>query len=137
MLARLWVLGWLLATHLLERVGIKQDPSKLNHLGRVLCHIDAVLVAGGRNVDDDVAIDVKLGQRLRRHGCGGFGRTRTEGEGRRGEDAAGQRRRRRWDDDEGIAWWSSRRNARRSARVEKEVRGLQLARGPAKSRCAG
>lgn len=57
-LAQLWALGWLLATHLLERVGIKQDPSKLNHLGRVLCHIDAVLVAGGRNVDDDVAIDV-------------------------------------------------------------------------------
>lgn len=54
-----------LATHLLERVGINQNPPELNDLRRVLGHIYAMFVAGGRDVNDDVAVDV---ERLSGHG---------------------------------------------------------------------
>lgn len=47
--------------HLLERVCIHQDPTELDNLRRVLCHINAVLIAGGRNMNHNIAIDVKLG----------------------------------------------------------------------------
>lgn len=89
------------ATHLLERVCVEQDPTKLNHLGRVLCHINAVLVTGGRNMDHDIAIDVELGQLLRRHGCGGIGRTRTDDDAEKEEKSVCERRGGAAEDDDG------------------------------------
>ena len=54
-------------TYLLKRLRVKENPSKLNHLGRVLRHVNAMLVARGSYVDDDVTIDVELGGLLGRH----------------------------------------------------------------------
>ncbi|KAK1247827.1 hypothetical protein MKX07_000715 [Trichoderma sp. CBMAI-0711] len=59
-------------SNLFESVGVKENPSKLNDLGRVLGNVHTVLIAGGRNMDDDVAVDVELGHLLRRHDGGGF-----------------------------------------------------------------
>lgn len=74
--------------HLFQRLCVKQDPAQLNNLGRVLRDIDAVLVTGGRNVDDHVAVDVE-----RRGLQSGHGRGWIESEsGRRGswyEDTRG------------------------------------------------
>lgn len=47
--------------YLVTSLRIQQDPSKLNDLGRVLCHIDAVFVAGGSYVYDDVTVEVRGG----------------------------------------------------------------------------
>lgn len=55
-------------TNLFEGLGIEQDPSELDYLGRVLCNIDTVLVTGGGHMDHHVAIDIKLGSWLVRHG---------------------------------------------------------------------
>lgn len=57
----------ILDTHLLECVGIKQNPAKLNNLSRILCDIDTMLITGGGNVDDDVSIRAELGALLGRH----------------------------------------------------------------------
>lgn len=54
-------------THLLEGVGVEENPAELNHLCRILGHINAVLVAGGGNMDDDVSIHAELRALLRRH----------------------------------------------------------------------
>lgn len=54
-------------TYLFKRLRVKENPSKLNHLGRVLRHVNAMLVARGSYVDDDVTIDVELGGLLGRH----------------------------------------------------------------------
>lgn len=56
--------------YLLERVRIKENPTELDNLGRVLGNVDAVLITGGRHVDHDVAIDVELGNLLGRHDGG-------------------------------------------------------------------
>ncbi len=56
--------------HLVESVRIQQDPAKLNNLGGVLGHIDAVFIASGGDVDDDVAVDLEGGALLSSHGCG-------------------------------------------------------------------
>ena len=55
---------WRGEAHLLKGVCVHQDPAKLNNLRRVLCHINAVLIAGGRNMNHNIAIDVKLRQLL-------------------------------------------------------------------------
>lgn len=47
--------------HLIKCFCIEQDPTQLDHLGRVLRHVDSVLIAGGSNVNDHVAVDVKRG----------------------------------------------------------------------------
>lgn len=52
-------------THLLERVGVKENPSKLNDLSGILGYVDTVLVTRRGHMDHDVAVDVEL--RLRRH----------------------------------------------------------------------
>lgn len=57
-------------TNLLECVGIEQNPAKLNDLGRVLGDVDAVLIAGGSDVNDNVAVDAELGALLGRHSGG-------------------------------------------------------------------
>lgn len=56
--------------HLFERLCVKQDPSKLNNLGRVLGDVHAVLIASGCDVDHDIAVDVELvaGGRTRHFG---------------------------------------------------------------------
>lgn len=54
-------------SNLLKSAGINENPSKLNDLGGILCHIHTVFIAGGRNVDHDVAVDVELGHLLRSH----------------------------------------------------------------------
>lgn len=51
------------ATHLLERICVEQNPSKLNNLGRVLGDVDAVLIARRGHMDHDIAVDVDLGLR--------------------------------------------------------------------------
>ncbi len=51
-------------THLLQSLGIHQNPANLNDLGRVLCHIDSVLVACRGYVDDHVPVNV-VGDRRR------------------------------------------------------------------------
>lgn len=58
--------------HLIQCVGVQQDPAKLNDLGRVLGHIDTMLVAGGGDVDDDVAVDLEGRVLLSSHD-GGWG----------------------------------------------------------------
>lgn len=63
---------WEEDSDLFESVGVKENPSKLNDLGRVLGNVDTVFITGGRNMDHDVAVDVELGHLLRRHGGGGF-----------------------------------------------------------------
>ena len=56
--------------HLFEGVCIQEDPAKLNDLGRVLCNIYAMLIAGRSHVHDHIAVDAELRALLRRH----FGR---------------------------------------------------------------
>ena len=53
-------------------MGVEEDPTKLNQLGRVLCNVDSMLVAGGRNVDDDVAVDLERRGLGGSHGDGGW-----------------------------------------------------------------
>jgi hypothetical protein len=50
-----------MAAYLLAGFGIQQDPPQLDHLCRILGNVDAMLIAGGCNVDDDIAI--QLGSR--------------------------------------------------------------------------
>jgi hypothetical protein len=47
--------------YLLTGLGIQQDPAQFDDLGGILGNIDAMLVASGRNVDDDVAIQLGSG----------------------------------------------------------------------------
>lgn len=47
---------WSLKTNLLQRLCIKQNPANLDHLGRVLCDIDPVLIACGGHVNNHVTI---------------------------------------------------------------------------------
>ena len=51
------------ATYLLAGFGIQQDPPQLNHLGGILGDVDAMLVTGGCDVDDNVAIQLGGGSR--------------------------------------------------------------------------
>lgn len=53
-------------SNLLQAVSIKENPSKLNDFGGILGNVDAVFIAGSRNMDHDVAVDVEL-RLLRRH----------------------------------------------------------------------
>lgn len=75
--------------HLLKRVGVEQNPAKLDDLGRILRDVDTVLITGRCNVHHDIAINVErrlllLRRRLlslllrRRHDCGPFGRATTD-----------------------------------------------------------
>lgn len=70
-------------THLLTGLGIQQDPSQLDHFGRVLGDVDAVLVTCRRDVDDDVAVQLRRGGRS---GC----HLSLRGRGRNGGRASGQ-----------------------------------------------
>lgn len=54
--------------YLFETASIEQEPAHLNHLGRVLCDIDAMLIAGSRNVKDDITLTTSS------LGCSHFGR---------------------------------------------------------------
>lgn len=47
-------------TYLITALCIKQDPSKLDNLGRILGHVDAVLITGGGDVDNDIAVEIPL-----------------------------------------------------------------------------
>lgn len=58
-------------SNLFKRVGINENPAKLNDLGGILCHIYTVFIAGSRNVDHDVAVDVELRHLLRSHDSNG------------------------------------------------------------------
>lgn len=53
-------------SNLLQTVSIKENPSKLNDFGGILGNVDTVFIAGSRNMDHDVAVDVEL-RLLRRH----------------------------------------------------------------------
>jgi hypothetical protein len=44
--------------YLFTRLGVEQDPTKLNHLSRVLCNVDAVFVTRGSHMDDYIAVNV-------------------------------------------------------------------------------
>lgn len=57
----------LFSAYLLEVVGIQKDPTELNDLGGILGHINAVLVAGGRDVNDHVAVHLERRTLLGRH----------------------------------------------------------------------
>lgn len=46
------------STYLLAGFGIQQDPPQLDHLCGILGDVDAMLVAGGCDVDDNVAIQL-------------------------------------------------------------------------------
>jgi len=59
-------------SYLVKRLCIEQDPADLNHLGRVLGDVHTMLVAGGRNVDDDVAVDLERRGLGGSHGDGGW-----------------------------------------------------------------
>lgn len=56
------------SSHLVAVLGVEQNPPELDNLGRVLGHVDAVLVAGSCNMDDDVAVEIAaLGLRSSHH----------------------------------------------------------------------
>lgn len=42
-------------------MGVEKNPAKLDQLGRVLGDVDAMLIAGGRNVDHDVSVQLERG----------------------------------------------------------------------------
>lgn len=63
-----WQSQWHYGTHLLAGLCVEQDPTQLDDLGRVLGHVHAVLVAGGRDVDDDVAVELRRGSLNGGHG---------------------------------------------------------------------
>jgi len=74
--------GGCASAYLIAGLAVEQDPSQLDHLGRVLCHIHSVLIAGRRDVDDDVPIELR--HRCRRGcrcGCGHGGLTAHVGAG--------------------------------------------------------
>jgi len=48
-----------MTAYLLAGFGIQQDPPQLDHLCRVLGNVDAMFIAGGSDVDDDVAIQLR------------------------------------------------------------------------------
>lgn len=77
------------SAHLIQSICIQQYPAELDDLGRVLGHVDAVLVARRGDVDDDVPVDLEGRVLLSSHGCA-IGRRRARG-GRRGEER-GERR---------------------------------------------
>lgn len=52
-------------------------------------------------MDHDIAIDVELRQLLRRHGCGGIGRTRTDDDAEKEEKSVCERRGGAAEDDDG------------------------------------
>lgn len=54
--------------YLITILGIKQNPSQLNHLGRILGHVHSMFVAGSRNVYNDVAVQLRDGGRNGGHG---------------------------------------------------------------------
>lgn len=56
--------------HLIQCIGIQQYPTQLNDLSRVLGHVDAVLVTGSGDVDDNVSVDLEGRALLRGHVCG-------------------------------------------------------------------
>lgn len=51
------------SAYLVAGFGIEQDPAEFNDLCRVLCDVDAMFVASGRNMDDDVAVQLWDGGR--------------------------------------------------------------------------
>jgi hypothetical protein len=53
------------ATYLFEGLCIDQHPAQLDDFGRVLCDVDTMLVAGGSDVNHDIAIEGGLRALLR------------------------------------------------------------------------
>lgn len=49
-----------MSAYLLTVLGIQENPSKLNDLGRVLGNVYSMLVAGCCNVDNDISVEVPL-----------------------------------------------------------------------------
>lgn len=54
-------------SYLVKRFSIEQDPAELNDFGRVLSHINAMLIACSRNMDNDVSLGMRRRRRLIRH----------------------------------------------------------------------
>lgn len=52
-------------TCLFEGLSIDQHPAQLDDFGRVLCNVNAMLVAGGGDVNHDITIERGLGALLR------------------------------------------------------------------------
>lgn len=46
-------------SHLFKRRSIDENPAKLNDFGRVLGDVNAMFVASGRDVDDDITVGVE------------------------------------------------------------------------------
>jgi hypothetical protein len=44
--------------YLFTRLGVEQDPSKLDNLSRILCNIYAMFIACGSHMDDHIAVNV-------------------------------------------------------------------------------
>lgn len=64
---KVWQKGLQGARYLFQSIGVNENPANLDHLGGIFGHVNSMLVAGGSNVNDDVAVRVALAQRLRRH----------------------------------------------------------------------
>lgn len=45
-------------SHFFAVLRVEQDPTKLNDFGRVLGHVDTMLITGGGYMDNYVAVDV-------------------------------------------------------------------------------
>ena len=58
--------------HLLEALCVKQNPAQFDNLSRILCDVDAMLVAGGSYVDHHEAVEIEGESRLGCHGEGGI-----------------------------------------------------------------
>lgn len=58
----------MLESYLITSLAVEQYPTNFDDLCRILCHINAMFVAGGRYVDDNIAVE--LGNR---RSCGGHG----------------------------------------------------------------
>jgi hypothetical protein len=67
-----------MATHFVQGLCVNEYPANLDNLGGVFGNKDGVLVAGGGDVDDDVAVDT-VGDEGGEGGEGGDGRLRSDG----------------------------------------------------------
>lgn len=69
--------------HLVESLCIDQDPPNFNDLGRILCNVHTMFVAGRGHVDDNIAVNIQGSWRESRHVelvvVGSSGRSRSSG----------------------------------------------------------
>ena len=49
-------------TYLIAGLCVEQNPSELDHFGRIFGDINAMLIAGGGHMDDDIAVELGNGR---------------------------------------------------------------------------